>query len=62
MKQTLSVRQLKNDDIAREQDEIYNITLTNLSPTDVMLINDDVATLKIKDDDGISCCTGIILY
>ena len=62
MKQTLSVRQLKNDDIAREQDEIYNITLTNPSHTDVMLINDDVATLKIKDDDGISCCTVIILY
>ena len=55
MKQTLSVLQLKDDEVAREQHEIYNITLTNPSHIDVMLINDDVATLKIKDNDGISC-------
>ena len=60
LKQTLSVVQLKDDEVAREQHEIYNIyiyniTLTNLSHSDVMLINDDIATLKIKDNDGISC-------
>ena len=55
LKQTLSVLQLKDDEIAREQDEIYNITLSNPSHIDVMLINDDIATLKIKDNDGISC-------
>ena len=55
LKQTLSVLRLKDDKVAREQHEIYNITLTNPSHIDVMLINDDVATLKIKDNDGISC-------
>ena len=55
LNQTLSVRPLKDDEVAREQHEIYNITLTNPSHTDVMLINDDMATLNIKDNDGISC-------
>ena len=55
LKQTLSVLQLKDDEVAREQHEIYNIKLINPSHIDVMLINDDVATLKIKDNDGISC-------
>ena len=55
LKQTLSVLQLKDDEVAHEQHEIYNITLTNPPHSDVLLINDDVATLKIKDNDGISC-------
>ena len=52
--QTLSVLQLKDDEVAREQYEIYNITLTNPSHSDVLLIK-NVATLKIKDNDGTSC-------
>ena len=55
LKQTLSVLQIKDDEVAREQQEIYNITLTNSSHIDVMLTNADIATLMIKDNDGISC-------